>query len=186
MKHKKKSGFFTFLCSFLPGAAEMYMGFMKTGLSLIFLFFASIALPALFGGSDIFLGLAFIVWIFSFFHARNLWALSDEDFAEMTDDYVWSGCDIARNLSLPQGTARKWAAWFLILSGASLLWNNLKGIMSRIIPDRIYGMIAPLINRVPGIVLSVLVILLGIKLIMGKKEQLRIEEKKAEEKTDGQ
>ena len=40
MKPKKKNKFFTFLCSFLPGAAEMYMGFMKMGISLLVVFFA--------------------------------------------------------------------------------------------------------------------------------------------------
>ena len=36
---KKKSGFWTFIFSLLPGAAEMYMGFMKMGVSLMGLFF---------------------------------------------------------------------------------------------------------------------------------------------------
>ena len=36
---KKKSGFWTFVFSLLPGAAEMYMGFMKMGISLMGLFF---------------------------------------------------------------------------------------------------------------------------------------------------
>ena len=34
MKQQKKSKFFTFMFSFIPGAAEMYMGFMKQGVSL--------------------------------------------------------------------------------------------------------------------------------------------------------
>ena len=38
MKTKKKNRFLTFCFSMLPGAAEMYMGFMKTGVSLMSLF----------------------------------------------------------------------------------------------------------------------------------------------------
>ena len=34
----RKNSFFTFLFSFVPGAGEMYMGFMKQGLSLMTLF----------------------------------------------------------------------------------------------------------------------------------------------------
>ena len=43
MKTKKKSRFLSFCFSFLPGAAEMYMGFMKTGMSLMLVFFLLIA-----------------------------------------------------------------------------------------------------------------------------------------------
>ena len=42
MKTKKKNRFLTFCFSCLPGAAEMYMGFMKMGLSLMLVFFAII------------------------------------------------------------------------------------------------------------------------------------------------
>ena len=38
MKTKKKSKFMTFCFSFIPGGGQMYMGFMKTGLSLMLLF----------------------------------------------------------------------------------------------------------------------------------------------------
>ena len=38
MKPRKKNNFFTLVCSFCPGAAEMYMGFMKSGLSLLVVF----------------------------------------------------------------------------------------------------------------------------------------------------
>ncbi|MCI8355555.1 MAG: hypothetical protein HFI47_10905, partial [Lachnospiraceae bacterium] len=45
MKTKKKSRFLTFCFSMLPGAGEMYMGFMRTGVSLMLLFFLSIYIP---------------------------------------------------------------------------------------------------------------------------------------------
>ena len=32
---RKKNGFWTFVCSLVPGAGEMYMGFFKQGLSLM-------------------------------------------------------------------------------------------------------------------------------------------------------
>ena len=47
MKAKKKSKFLTFCFSLLPGAAEMYMGFMKMGVSLMSLFFLIIMLGML-------------------------------------------------------------------------------------------------------------------------------------------
>ena len=42
MKPTKKNNFFTFIFSFLPGAAEMYMGFMKNGFSILAIFFIAL------------------------------------------------------------------------------------------------------------------------------------------------
>ena len=39
----KKNGFFRFLWSFIPGAGEMYMGFMKQGVTLMAVFAGIIA-----------------------------------------------------------------------------------------------------------------------------------------------
>ena len=36
---KKKNRLFTFFCSLIPGAGEMYLGFFKHGLSVMTLFF---------------------------------------------------------------------------------------------------------------------------------------------------
>ena len=36
---KKKSKFFTFCCSLIPGAGEMYLGFLKQGISIMTTFF---------------------------------------------------------------------------------------------------------------------------------------------------
>ena len=41
---RKKSKFLTFIFSLLPGAGEMYMGFMKMGVSLMAEFFGIIFL----------------------------------------------------------------------------------------------------------------------------------------------
>ena len=52
MKQKKKNKFFTFIFSLLPGAAEMYMGFMKNGLSMMVMFFISFVPMILFDYMD--------------------------------------------------------------------------------------------------------------------------------------
>ena len=41
---RKKSRFWLFLFSFMPGAGEMYMGFMKMGLSLMLGFMILVAI----------------------------------------------------------------------------------------------------------------------------------------------
>ena len=68
MKPRKKNNFFTFIFSFCPGAAEMYMGFMKNGFSILAVFLAAVA--ALEGlRADFFLAVAALIYIFAFFHA---------------------------------------------------------------------------------------------------------------------
>lgn len=76
---KKKNAFLTFIFSLLPGAAEMYMGFMKMGLSLMGVFFG-LAILGSFFGQGIFLIADVVVWFYGFFHAHNLRAMDDEDF----------------------------------------------------------------------------------------------------------
>ena len=43
---KQKRGFWLFIFSLIPGAGEMYMGFKKQGLSIMFLFWGVFAIGA--------------------------------------------------------------------------------------------------------------------------------------------
>lgn len=45
---KKKSGFLTFCFSLMPGAGEMYMGFMKQGVSIMAFFWLLIFFGGIF------------------------------------------------------------------------------------------------------------------------------------------
>ena len=85
---KKKSSFWTFIFSLLPGAAEMYMGFMKMGVSLMGLFFGLFIVGGFFGQS-IFVLADIVVWFYAFFHAHNLRAMDDEEFYALEDDYLF-------------------------------------------------------------------------------------------------
>ena len=75
MKQKKKNKFFTFIFSLLPGAAEMYMGFMKNGLSMMIIFFITFLPMAAFNSMEFMMLLSAVVWFYGFFHARNSAAL---------------------------------------------------------------------------------------------------------------
>ena len=88
MKTKKKSRFLSFCFSFLPGAAEMYMGFMKTGMSLMLVFFLLIAFSGWIQQTIIVL-FDVVVWFYGFFHANHLAGLSDEEFAQVEDEYIF-------------------------------------------------------------------------------------------------
>ena len=84
---KKKNRFIRFILSFLPGAGEMYMGFMKMGLSLMSLFFCILA-TAIFLDLGPLLFIVAIVWFYGFFHVHNLASLSEEEFVAVEDEYI--------------------------------------------------------------------------------------------------
>ncbi|MBE5870521.1 MAG: hypothetical protein E7294_04585 [Lachnospiraceae bacterium] len=177
MKQKKKNGFFTFICSFLPGAAEMYMGFMKMGVSLMMVFFMSFMIPSVLRASDVFIGMAFIVWFYGFFHARNIAASDDETFALLQDKYIWEGILEDRNVSVSNETARKWIAGILIVVGCGILWNNCYYLLERLMPNMLWDILEPVLNMVPQIAAALLIIAIGLKMIRGKKEVLYAEQK---------
>lgn len=176
MKPKKKSSIFTFLCSFLPGAAEMYMGFMKLGSSLMALFFVSFMISAMFNGSSVFVFLAFIIWFYGFFHARNMAACDEEAFALLEDKFIWEEFTEGKPVKIPERTGRKWIAAILILFGVGILWNNFKNIIYNMIPDSMWEAIYPIVDNIPKTVIAIAVIIIGVKMILGKKEELGIEE----------
>lgn len=176
MKAKKKNRFLTFCFSLLPGAGEMYMGFMKMGLSLMMVFFGLIWIPDLLMMSEISL-VAIVVWFYGFFHANHLAALSDEEFAQVEDTYLLSmdlltgGKDFARKY-------HKWVAVFLILGGISLLWNTATDLMYKKFPA-IYEIMFMVGNYIPRVLIAVLIMVGGILMLRGKKAELAQEKQEA-------
>lgn len=172
MKQQKKNKIFTFIWSLVPGAAEMYMGFMKMGLSIMAVFCLSIMVPSVIRASDVFILIPFMVWFYSFFHARNLAACADETFGQLADAYIWEEFLDGRELHLPRGAARKWIAVILIVLGATLLWENMSYFILALIPEEMWDQMYWMIDKVPGVVIALLIIAMGVHMIRGKKESL--------------
>ena len=97
MKQKKKNKFLTWILSFMPGAAEMYMGFMKKGISLMGLFLLCIAVYGFFN-MEIFVFVAILVWCYSFFHAGNIATSEEEVFVSLQYDYIWTDFISEKNI----------------------------------------------------------------------------------------
>lgn len=169
---QKKNKFFTFLFSFLPGAAEMYMGFMKCGLSLMGLFFLSIMIPALFSLSDVFAFVIVLIWFYSFFHARSFATCSETDFLSLSDEFIWESFLSDKKIAIPNPILRKWAAGILILCGILMIWKNVSSFLYLLIPESLWEELSLLVDLIPQIAIAIIIIALGIKLIMGKKEEL--------------
>lgn len=177
MKQQKKGKFFTFIFSFMPGAAEMYMGFMKNGVSLMTLFMASFIPMVINHGFEILVLMTVVIWFYAFFHARNLAALPQEEFNALEDSFIWEGILEEKNVKLSSPTLRKWGAGILIVFGAILLWDNFSAMIYNLIPERYWDELYPIIDRIPQVVVAVLIIIIGLKLMAGKKEEINGDER---------
>ncbi len=172
MKQKRKNRFFTFIFSFLPGAAEMYMGFMKNGLSIMALFFASMLPMMTFDALGFLAVLGIVVWFFGFFHARNYAGMTDEEFESTTDQFIWDEYSYARNINVSNTTLKRVVAAVLILIGCGQLWHYFSSMIYSLIPDGYWDYVYPVVSAIPQFVMAVLFVIAGVYLIVGKKKEI--------------
>ncbi|MBD5522749.1 MAG: hypothetical protein HDR03_16260 [Lachnospiraceae bacterium] len=184
---KKKNRFLLFCCSFIPGAGELYLGFMNMGLSLL-MSFAILTVIVGFMEIGILAFMPAVLWVYSFFHANNLGSLTDEQFYSMEDTYLFgfSSTDMESIRKSLSGRYRKALAIILIILGVSMLWKVAMNCISLTVGyDFYYTYILPytgVIQRImPQLVISIVIIWFGIKLISGKKVELDILDEKNEE-----
>ncbi len=174
---RKKTGFWTFIFSLIPGAGEMYLGFFKQGISLMLLFFAAVTISSFNGGTGVFIMLLPVIWFYGFFHVHNLASLPDEEFYALEDSYLWDSAQGSLLNGLPQVlTARKGqriVGILFVLIGLSSLWNVLRSFLYRYLDEAFYtDYIRPLLDNIPRALIGILIILVGIWLITGKKKEL--------------
>lgn len=168
---RKKSRFWTFIFSFVPGAGEMYMGFMKMGLSLMLGF---MILVAIVGYTNLGILSVFPValYIYSFFHANNLSSLDDMMFHNIEDQYLF-GFDGIENMKMKlEGRNRKIAALILIVLGVIMLWQVAFNVLCDIFgwDNRFLSAIYYFMrDELPRVVIGIGVIWAGLALIRGKR-----------------
>ena len=172
MKNKKNK-FLAFVFSFLPGAGEMYMGFMKQGVSLMTMFFACIMISA-WMRADILIMIGIVIWCYSFFHVHNLRFLPEEQFQSVEDKILvpFNSEDLKVDFHISNKRIRTVGAWFLIVLGASMLWNYVLDIISYYLPEAVWDIYYRVCYDLPEAVVAVLIIWIGIRLIKGKKKEL--------------
>ncbi len=179
---KKKNRFLLFCLSFLPGAGEMYLGFMKMGLSLLSLF-ALVIIITVYSNIGVMGFVVFVICVYGFFHANNLGALSDEEFYKIEDEYLFGlgEKDMNSLKDFFMGKYRKVFAVILILFGVSMLWQTFCRFLRHMVGSDYYykyisRFMSTISSDVPRMIIAFLIIWFGIKLIWGKKEELdRIE-----------
>ncbi len=176
----KRNKFLTFCCSLLPGAGEMYLGFMKQGICLMSAFFLIWAVSGLLNLPAL-LFINPVIWFYSFFHVHNLSSLPDEEFYALEDDYLVHLKDFPFLSKEWLDKNQRIAAGTLIILGALLLWNYLIDFLYVAIgvfspSDRVYMLLHAFGDFSVRAVFAVCIIALGIHLIRSKSKELHDEE----------
>jgi hypothetical protein len=165
---KKKSRFLTFIFSMLPGAGHMYIGFMKTGVSFMSVFFFLIFLSNWLDTGPL-LFIAPLIWFYSFFDCANKASLDEEQLLLVEDKYLFS-LDKLVKLDKNIFAERRLATGVLLLFfGIYLLSENLIQFLRPLIPYELYDIIYSFMRQAPQIIIGVAIVALGLKLIKGKK-----------------
>lgn len=174
---RKKSGFIAFICSMVPGAGEMYLGFMKEGLSLmslaVLIFTGAVWLDMVWLTS-----LVGIIWFYSVFNVHNKVSLPDEEFYALEDNYLFHMDQL-----IPQGHLSKRQTkvfgWFLILFGAAILWRpavrNILSMIELYCSNEMASIIGRYLYSLPRFLFAVILIYCGFRLIQDKKKVLDLE-----------
>ena len=179
----KKSRFWLFIWSLMPGAGEMYLGFMKMGLSLMLGFMGLIAIAAItnIGVLAIF---PVTMWFYSFFHANNLASLDQQTFCMIKDEYLFglNDLDSMEKLNAKMtGKKKKAIAVVFILIGVIMLWRGIFNLLCDIFGwdnyflSQVYYFVR---DDLPRFVIGIVIIWVGVVMIRGKKDDNVSDEQK--------
>ena len=166
-----KNGFLTFCCAFIPGAGQMYQGYMKRGLSLILTacfigMVSSLLNPVLL--------LLVVVWMYSFFDTFNLRAQIGAGTAPQ-DDYLVHINWHDQRMEQFMLDSHKLLGWGLIALGALVAYQN---ILMNTLGDIVWrwGQNNPffralylMMDQLPEVVVCVALIICGAWLVRGPK-----------------
>lgn len=189
----KRNSILTFFFSLVPGAGQMYQGYMKRGLSLTLVFVLPIFLAYAF--MPPLLAFSAVAYMYSFFDSLNLHAKLKEsgsaDYREIQDD------DFVVHLSCLQNTDFKrivngqhhLLGWGLIAIGVVTAYRSLiLPILENLLQYLEYegplaNAIWSIIRHLPNLTAAVILVLVGMWLIRGPKQkpEEEYEEYKGEE-----
>lgn len=161
---KQKKGFLLFICSLIPGAGEMYMGFFKQGISIMTLFWAIIAIA---GGLNISSLVIFlpVIWFYGFFHVHNLKSLPEEEFYSIEDNYILHLDRVLQSMDKVTPKYIRIVAIFVIIFGVAILWNGCRDLLYWILPGYLGELIENIMYQIPSILIGVLFIIAGYQLL---------------------
>ena len=165
----KKNAFLTFCFAFVPGCGQMYLGYMKRGVSLAFWCALLIAITA----SSRVLGLGFlifVIWAYSFFDTFNLRNLSPEQKAAFYDDFIPNSAFFSPNKWSGKLNLVRMAGWGFVAVGALILLSNARDALFTLL-NSISPNLANWFDYAGGLILGLAlgagIILIGIRMLRG-------------------
>ena len=169
----KKNGILTLLFACIPGAGQMYQGYMKRGLSLITMFCLFIIVGSATGLDALVVG-CIVVYMYSFFDTFNLRAQIIAENAP-ADDYLvhinWKD----KRMQQFMMDSHKLLGWGLIALGGLVAYEN---VIMRVFGDvmwrwgqnnPVFRAIYLMLDELPQIVTCVALIVCGLWLVRGPK-----------------
>lgn len=184
----QKNGFLTLCFSFIPGAGQMYQGYMKRGLTQVLLF----VIPLMIGGAflPVLMVLSAVVYMYSFFDSLNLHAqLRQGVVPEDTFLFSWDGGeDLARLVD----RRHHLIGWGLVVLGVAGLYQSfvspwLWALVNYFPYDSlVHQMLDRAVRAVPALAVGLVFIGLGIWLIKGGKKKQPAEPDYTEFKGEGE
>ncbi len=158
----RKNGILTFCFAFIPGAGQMYQGYMKRGLSLITLFVLTNMLANI-------IALYAVVWMYSFFDTFNLRGQIEAGTAPK-DGYLF-GIDSDSTLEQLLSRRHRLIGWLLVICGISVLYNNiLMDMMKRLSNEsssQLFRAVYRFMGDLPTLVVCAALVALGVWLVRG-------------------
>lgn len=181
---RKKNKFFTFVFATLFGAGQMYMGFMRQGVSLMIAAMAIIAIGSWSGIGVLFLSLP-VLWFYAFFDAINKMTMPNSAFEKLEDQYIFLANMDFKQLKSLISKYEKGIAIILILIGGSVLGeymlDSIANLASRTGMPGLADFASGLRWNGSRLLFSFAIIVIGIRMIMGKKKELELEERRDED-----
>ena len=179
----QKKGFLLFLCSLIPGAGELYMGFKKRGVSMMAIFWGIVALACVSGLEWFALALP-VVWAYSFFQVHNLKSLPEEVFYLQKDEYAFHFGYVLEHKREMLKKYRVVIAAVCILLGGSVLFHTFGDILYYLLPMHLADSFAMVSGMIKNAVVAV-VFLGGVLTLPSTKRNGRIFLKKKIKKNYG-
>lgn len=166
-----KNGILTLLFAFVPGAGQMYQGYMKRGLSLISLFCAGYILACIFNPLA---AVMLVVWMYSFFDTLNLRAQLIAG-AAPKDDYILHLDFYDSKMKRTLSESHKLLGWGLITLGCltfyqEVLMTTLGDIVWRWGQSSVFfRALYLMLDFLPEIVVCVALVVCGVWLVRGPR-----------------
>lgn len=164
----KKSMFLTFCFSFIPGAGQMYQGYMKRGLSLMILLELAFALTSIIS-MPLFAIPIPIIFAYSFFDTYNIRNKIGTDLQE-NDAFIWESTSIGDAINkLNMKKKSTWIGVILIFIGVYLLFNSvIRQLAYNYDIEWLYISIRSIMDYLPPILIAGVCIGVGVKFVSKK------------------